>query len=238
MDAHAAAGNRRRRSASTSDAGDSSRPSSAPTLRRRPSRSTASCSERRFLGGCRRSPETSARSHSQCARATTRNLRLSLLLRGRTSADRIAIGAVLPPCDGGRCPRSSGSPAGRAGRDSLPPARTRCGDRPEERSARGGRPGRQGPDERRGRRRQRVGGEQAGQSVSRIDRRTELCGADPRGQRAGGIAVGAGAVWVANTLDGSVSRIDPETNAVVETMPNIVTPTEIAAVRLGLGHER
>ena len=49
------------------------------------------------------------------------------------------------------------------------------------------------------------------------------------GSAPGGIAVGAGAVWVANTLDGSVSRIDPETNAVVETEPNIVTPTDIAA---------
>ena len=33
------------------------------------------------------------------------------------------------------------------------------------------------------------------------------------------IAIGNGAVWVANSLDGTVSRIDPNTNAVVQTIP-------------------
>ena len=33
-----------------------------------------------------------------------------------------------------------------------------------------------------------------------------------------GIATGAGGVWVANRLDGTVSRIDPSTSALVETI--------------------
>jgi YVTN family beta-propeller protein len=31
--------------------------------------------------------------------------------------------------------------------------------------------------------------------------------------------VGADAIWVANRLDGTVSRIDPDTTKVVETIP-------------------
>lgn len=38
-------------------------------------------------------------------------------------------------------------------------------------------------------------------------------GTDP-----GGIAVGAGAIWVANSFDGTVSRIDARTNSVVATI--------------------
>ena len=33
------------------------------------------------------------------------------------------------------------------------------------------------------------------------------------------VAVGEGAVWVANELSATVSRIDPEKNEVVETIP-------------------
>jgi YVTN family beta-propeller protein len=39
------------------------------------------------------------------------------------------------------------------------------------------------------------------------------------GQRPGVPAAGEGAVWVPNTADGSVSRIDPRTNRVVATLP-------------------
>jgi YVTN family beta-propeller protein len=40
--------------------------------------------------------------------------------------------------------------------------------------------------------------------------------------------VGGGAVWVANSGDGTVSRIDPETNAVVATITIGGTPVGIA----------
>jgi YVTN family beta-propeller protein len=43
-----------------------------------------------------------------------------------------------------------------------------------------------------------------------------------------GIAVGAGAVWVANTLDGTVSRIDAATHREVDTIPVGNTPTGVA----------
>lgn len=33
-----------------------------------------------------------------------------------------------------------------------------------------------------------------------------------------GLAAGEGAIWVANSSDGTLSRIDPETNSVVETI--------------------
>jgi YVTN family beta-propeller protein len=38
------------------------------------------------------------------------------------------------------------------------------------------------------------------------------------GRGAGGVAAGAGAVWVANTLDGTVSRVDPRARRVVATI--------------------
>ena len=43
-----------------------------------------------------------------------------------------------------------------------------------------------------------------------------------------GIAVGDGAVWVANTADGTVSRIDPQTNKVVKTITVGGSPQAIA----------
>ena len=48
-------------------------------------------------------------------------------------------------------------------------------------------------------------------------------GAEPEG-----IAVGAGAVWVANTGDGTVSRIDPATKKVVKTIDVGNRPVGIA----------
>jgi YVTN family beta-propeller protein len=50
----------------------------------------------------------------------------------------------------------------------------------------------------------------------------------PTGSRPAAIAVGGGAVWVANAGDGTVSRIDPETNAVVATITIGGTPVGIA----------
>ena len=43
------------------------------------------------------------------------------------------------------------------------------------------------------------------------------------------IAVGAGSVWVANNLDGTVSRIDPRTNTVTATIPTGSGPNDVAA---------
>ena len=40
----------------------------------------------------------------------------------------------------------------------------------------------------------------------------------PVGRSPNGIAVGERSVWVANEFDGTVSRIDPETNKVVATI--------------------
>ena len=52
-----------------------------------------------------------------------------------------------------------------------------------------------------------------------------------RRQRPGPIQVGDGAVWVANTLDGTVSRIDPATNAVVATVQVGEGPAALAVMR-------
>jgi YVTN family beta-propeller protein len=43
-----------------------------------------------------------------------------------------------------------------------------------------------------------------------------------------GIAYGAGAVWVANSRDGTVSRIDPATSRVVATIHLGNSPRRIA----------
>jgi peptide/nickel transport system substrate-binding protein len=66
-------------------------------------------------------------------------------------------------------------------------------------------------------------------SVSRIDaatgdvRQTIDVGGGPAG-----VAIGRGAVWVANGLDGTVSRIDPMTNRVVQTITVGNGPTGVA----------
>jgi YVTN family beta-propeller protein len=46
------------------------------------------------------------------------------------------------------------------------------------------------------------------------------------------IAVGAGAEWVSNSADGTVSRIDPRRNTVAETIPVGGEPIDLVA---GLG---
>ena len=69
----------------------------------------------------------------------------------------------------------------------------------------------------------------SGHSVWRLDpatrtiRQTIRVGSGPTG-----IAVGNGAVWVANRLDGTVSRISPETNGVVQTIHVGKGPTAVA----------
>jgi len=56
-------------------------------------------------------------------------------------------------------------------------------------------------------------------TVSRIDPRTNAVAATiPVGRYSDAIAVGQGAVWVANHDDGTLSRIDPKTNSVVATI--------------------
>jgi len=50
----------------------------------------------------------------------------------------------------------------------------------------------------------------------------------PVGDNPVAIAVGHGSIWVQNDIDGTVSRIDPATNAVVATIP-IATPLDPAA---------
>ena len=42
------------------------------------------------------------------------------------------------------------------------------------------------------------------------------------------VAVGAGAVWVTNRADGTVSRIDPASNAVTRTIESGNAPAGIA----------
>ena len=61
----------------------------------------------------------------------------------------------------------------------------------------------------------------------------------PVGSSPSDIGTGAGAVWVADTLDGTVSRIDPSTERVVRDDYGR-TPADRGDVRrrLGLGDER
>ncbi len=51
----------------------------------------------------------------------------------------------------------------------------------------------------------------------------------PIGNRPDGIAFGEGAIWAANTTDGTVSRIDPKTRAVVQTIEVGTGPSGLAA---------
>ncbi len=54
--------------------------------------------------------------------------------------------------------------------------------------------------------------------MTRIDRARTRIGQIPVGDEPVAVAVGADAVWVANAGDGTVSRIDPGTRTVVETI--------------------
>ena len=58
----------------------------------------------------------------------------------------------------------------------------------------------------------------AARSHGSTRQRTDRSRRFPVGSTPSGIALGKGAVWVANSLDGTVSRIDPGTNTVVQTI--------------------
>ena len=59
------------------------------------------------------------------------------------------------------------------------------------------------------------------------------------GPGASGIAVGAGAVWVANTLADTLVRIDPSTNSVTTTIPVGSRPRGVALRgRVGMGGQQ
>jgi YVTN family beta-propeller protein len=67
-------------------------------------------------------------------------------------------------------------------------------------------------------------------SVGRIDARGGMRASLPVGQSPSGVAYGARSVWVANTGDGTVSRIDPRHDRVIQTIkvgasPNAITVT-------------
>ena len=49
----------------------------------------------------------------------------------------------------------------------------------------------------------------------------------PVGRGATAVAVGLGNVWVANSVDHTISRIDPRTNAVVETIDVGARPEDV-----------
>ncbi len=68
-------------------------------------------------------------------------------------------------------------------------------------------------------------------SVAVIDPKTNKVVADVKvGTRPGAVAVGEGAVWVANLDDSTLSRINPKTRAVERTIPmQGVSPSDVAA---------
>ena len=65
----------------------------------------------------------------------------------------------------------------------------------------------------------------------RSDDREASCRRSRSGTAPPGIAFGSGAAWVANSLDGTVSRIDPATNSVAATIPTGNGPTAVAVER-------
>ena len=66
-------------------------------------------------------------------------------------------------------------------------------------------------------------------TVARIDPATRRIVARIRvGRGAAALAVGEGAVWVADSLDDAISRIDPRDNSVT-TIPVGLAPVDIAA---------
>ena len=65
-------------------------------------------------------------------------------------------------------------------------------------------------------------------SVGRIAADGSLHDAVTVGQNPGGIAYGAGSIWVTNTSDGTVSRINPRTHTVIQTITVHAQPVGIA----------
>jgi YVTN family beta-propeller protein len=66
-------------------------------------------------------------------------------------------------------------------------------------------------------------------SVGVIASNGSLHDAVATGQNPGGVAYGAGSIWVTNTSDGTVSRIDPRSRAVTQTVRVHAQPVGIAA---------
>ncbi len=67
-------------------------------------------------------------------------------------------------------------------------------------------------------------------SVAVIDPATNrIVGEVPVGARPGAVAAGAGAIWVGNRDDGTVSRVAPSSLAVLRTLPVGAEPTGLAA---------
>ena len=65
-------------------------------------------------------------------------------------------------------------------------------------------------------------------SIGRIAADGSLHDAVTVGQNPGGIAYGAGSIWVTNTSDGTVSRINPRSHAVTQTITVHTQPVGIA----------
>jgi YVTN family beta-propeller protein len=71
-------------------------------------------------------------------------------------------------------------------------------------------------------------GNEAGGTVSRIDRRTRAVSQTIAvGNGPTAVAVGAGGVWVVNSLDGTLKWISPATNEVVRTIPAGNSPSGV-----------
>jgi YVTN family beta-propeller protein len=69
----------------------------------------------------------------------------------------------------------------------------------------------------------------AGDSVGAIGPSGRLAGPSVAlGSSPSVLAAGAGAIWTANYNSGTVSRVDPHTHAVVETIPGVLTPSGLA----------
>ena len=123
----------------------------------------------------------------------------------RALAGVIAAAVAIPIFAFGR--RRSGSVAGRRSseRRRLRRLRTRAGSSPRSRSRRDARRASRSARARSGSR------TPTATRVSRIDPTTNTVRADdPVGSGPSGIAIGGGFVWVTNSLDGTVSRIDPD----------------------------
>ena len=75
-----------------------------------------------------------------------------------------------------------------------------------------------------------VGSDQVGRSTSR----NEPVGTTRVGGQPLSVAYAAGSIWVANSGDGTVSRLDPATRHVVATIPVGGSPNGIAATADGI----
>ena len=152
--------------------------------------------------------------------------------RGRLGGRRLAgrrRRALGSPCRGHRRRRNTHGRCGRRGcvlghqrRGSLGVA-----DRPWNDRRRRHDPGRQRPERDRDRRRRRLGGQQPRRhSLADRPRHEHRRRHDRRGDEPLGIVYAAGSVWVANTGDNTIARIDPDSGRPPETFP--VAATELA----------